>query len=52
MLRTFCQAMTEGTATETDGAAGRADLAVVLAAYRSLAERCPVDLVAVGVARC
>ena len=50
MLRTFGRAMTEGTAVETDGAAGRADLAVVLAAYRSLAERRPIDLDAVEVA--
>ena len=50
MLSAFRRAMTEGTAVETDGAAGRADLAVVLAAYRSLAERRPIDLDAVGVA--
>ena len=52
MLSTFREAMTRGTATEMDGAAGRADLAIVLAAYRSLAERSPVDLDAVGAARC
>ena len=50
MLSAFRRAMREGTAVETGGAAGRADLAVVLAAYRSLAERRPVDLDAVGVA--
>jgi predicted dehydrogenase len=52
MLTAFCGAMTRGTAVETDGAAGRADLAIVLAAYRSLAERHPVELDAVGAARC
>jgi predicted dehydrogenase len=52
MLGAFREAMTRGTRVETDGAAGRADLAIVLAAYRSLAERQPVDLDAVGVARC
>lgn len=52
MLRTFREAMTRGTAVETDGASGRADLAIVLAAYRSLADRHPVDVDAVGVARC
>ena len=44
MLRTFDHAMTTGRAEEMDGAAGRRDLAVVLAAYRSIAERRPVDL--------
>jgi predicted dehydrogenase len=52
MLATFRRAMTAGAAVETDGAAGRADLAVVLAAYRSLADRRPVDLDAIGTARC
>ena len=52
MLRAFREAMTRGIAAEMDGAAGRADLAIVLAAYRSLAERSPVDLDAVGAARC
>ena len=52
MLTAFGRAMSDGAAVETDGAAGRADLAIVLAAYRSLAERGPVDVDAVGVARC
>jgi len=38
MLRAFDDAMTTGRATEMDGAEGRRDLAVVLAAYRSIAE--------------
>jgi predicted dehydrogenase len=44
MLKAFDDAMTTGRAREMDGAAGRRDLAVVLAAYRSIAERRPVDL--------
>ena len=52
MLRAFREAMTRGIAAEMDGAAGRADLAIVLAAYRSLVERSPVDLDAIGAARC
>ena len=44
MLTAFDHAMTTGRASEMDGAAGRRDLAVVLAAYRSIAERCPVEL--------
>jgi predicted dehydrogenase len=52
MLTEFGEAMTRGTAVEMDGAAGRADLAVVLSAYRSLAERRAVDLDLVGAARC
>ncbi|MBI3636711.1 MAG: Gfo/Idh/MocA family oxidoreductase [Candidatus Rokubacteria bacterium] len=44
MLKTFREAMESGRAPEMDGAAGRADLAVVLAAYRSIAEGRPVDL--------
>jgi predicted dehydrogenase len=44
MLRAFDHAMTTGRASEMDGAAGRRDLAVVLAAYRSIAERRPVEL--------
>ena len=44
MLRAFDDAMRTGTPPETDGAAGRRDLAVVLAAYRSIAERRPVDV--------
>jgi predicted dehydrogenase len=43
MLTAFVEAMARGRASEMDGLAGRADLAVVLAAYRSLAERCPVE---------
>src|SRR2546426_1548080 len=42
MLRAFDDAMTTGRATETDGTEGRRDLAVVLAAYRSIAEGRPV----------
>jgi len=42
MLRAFGDSMTTGRASETDGAEGRRDLAVVLAAYRSIAEGCPV----------
>src|SRR6267143_736100 len=38
MLRAFDDSMTMGRATEMDGAEGRRDLAVVLAAYRSIAE--------------
>lgn len=44
MLKTFREAMDSGRAPEMDGAAGRADLAVVLAAYRSIAEGRPVDV--------
>jgi predicted dehydrogenase len=44
MLKAFDDAMTTGCAPEMDGAAGRRDLAIVLAAYRSIAERRPVDL--------
>ncbi|MGH7300802.1 MAG: Gfo/Idh/MocA family protein [Candidatus Rokuibacteriota bacterium] len=44
MLSCFAEAMTRGRAEEMDGAAGRADLAVVMAAYRSLAERRPVEM--------
>ncbi len=44
MLRGFRRAMERGRADEMDGAAGRADLAVVLAAYRSIAERSPVEV--------
>jgi predicted dehydrogenase len=42
MLKAFDEAMTTGRAAEMDGAEGRRDLAVVLAAYRSIAEGCPV----------
>src|SRR5437773_1146062 len=44
MLSAFDEAMRADKAPETDGAAGRRDLAVVLAAYRSIAERRPVDV--------
>jgi len=44
MLRAFAEAVGSGRLPETDGASGRRDLAVVLAAYRSVAERRPVDL--------
>jgi len=42
MLRAFDEAMASGRVTEMDGAEGRRDLAVVLAAYRSIAETRPV----------
>ena len=42
MLRVFADAMETGHVSEMDGAEGRRDLAVVLAAYRSLAEGAPV----------
>ncbi|HXG17084.1 MAG TPA: Gfo/Idh/MocA family oxidoreductase [Calidithermus sp.] len=44
MLRAFAEAMARGVAHEMDGREGRADLAVVLSAYRSLAEGRPVDV--------
>jgi len=44
MLRAFLHAITTGLAPETDGGEGRRDLAVVLAVYRSLRERQPVDV--------
>ena len=43
-LRRFREAIDSGTPPESDGVSGRRDLEVVLAAYRSLAERQPVDL--------
>jgi hypothetical protein len=43
MLRAFEIAMTSGQPPETDGVEGRRDLAVVLSAYRSLAEGRPVE---------
>jgi predicted dehydrogenase len=43
MLTAFGEAMARGRADEMDGVAGRADLAVVLAAYRSLVERAPME---------
>jgi len=42
MLRIFDDAMTTGRVREMDGAEGRRDLAVVLAAYRSIEEGRPV----------
>jgi predicted dehydrogenase len=44
MLAGFREAMKTGRAAEMDGASGRADLAIVLAAYRSIAERAPVEV--------
>jgi len=44
MLSRFAEAMASGKADEMDGAAGRADLAIVLAAYRSIVERRPIEL--------
>ena len=44
MLRAFEEAIATGKTPESDGASGRRDLALVLAAYRSLAERRPVDV--------
>jgi len=44
MLKAFELATMQGQANEMDGDAGRRDLAVVLAAYRSIAERRPVAL--------
>jgi predicted dehydrogenase len=42
MLKAFEHAMNTGRAAEMDGVAGRRDLAVVVAAYRSIAEGVPV----------
>jgi len=44
MLRAFLGAITTGVPPETDGREGRRDLAVVLAVYRSVRERLPVDV--------
>lgn len=44
MLEGFRRATATGESPEMDGAEGRRDLAVVLAAYRSLRERRPVDV--------
>jgi predicted dehydrogenase len=52
MLTAFRRAMARGEAGEMDAATGRADLAVVLAAYRSIAERRAVDLDVLGPVRC
>ena len=45
MLSAFRETMKTGSASEMGGASGRADLAIVLAAYRSIAERRPVEVV-------
>lgn len=42
MLRAFVETIETGAVPESDGVSGRADLAVVHAVYRSLAERRPV----------
>ncbi len=44
MLRAFAEAIATGKTPESDGVSGRRDLLLVLAAYRSLAERRPVDV--------
>jgi len=44
MLSEFVRAMETGHTPESDGTSGRRDLAVVLAAYRSIAERRPMDV--------
>src|SRR5687767_6793298 len=44
MLTMFRDAVVSGRSLETDGMSGRRDLEVVLAAYRSVAERAPVEL--------
>lgn len=44
MLMAFRDAIASGRGPESDGRSGRRDLEVVLAAYRSVAERRPVDL--------
>lgn len=44
MLAAFHESIESGKTSETDGGSGRADLAIVLAAYRSIAERGAVDL--------
>lgn len=44
MLRALGAAIQTGTAPESDGRSGRRDLEIVLAAYRSVIERRPVDL--------
>jgi predicted dehydrogenase len=52
MLTAFRDAIAQGSAREMDGPAGRADLAIVLSAYRSVAERRAVDVETTGSARC
>jgi predicted dehydrogenase len=44
MLTMFRDAIASGRSPETDGMSGRRDLEIVLAAYRSVAERVPVEL--------
>jgi predicted dehydrogenase len=44
MLMRFLEAIDRGRPGEMDGRDGRADLAVVLAAYRSIGERAPIDV--------
>ena len=44
MLRALGASIRAGTAPESDGRSGRRDLEIVLAAYRSVIERRPVDL--------
>jgi UDP-N-acetyl-2-amino-2-deoxyglucuronate dehydrogenase len=44
MLADFLRSITTGAPAEMDGAEGRRDLAVVLAVYRSIIERRPVEL--------
>jgi predicted dehydrogenase len=44
MLGAFVDAMATGAAPDCDGTSGRRDLAVVLAAYRSICERRAVDV--------
>lgn len=52
MLAAFVHSMSDEGPVEMHAAEGRADLAVVLSAYRSMAERCVVDVEPVGLARC
>jgi predicted dehydrogenase len=52
MLTVFADAMARQAPLEMDAAAGRADRAVVLAAYRSMAERRAIDVEALELARC
>ena len=44
MLSAFRETMKTGRVSEMDGPSGRADLAIVLAAYRSIAEGRPVEV--------
>lgn len=54
MLSAFLRAIARGRVEEMDGAAGRDDLAIVLAAYRSIATGQPVEMAEdrAGVVRC